>query len=284
MGDETKLRRRAVIRPLCPIHLKPMSGPVDHVDFYSCAQRGCELHWRASSDYFRFFQGKPFRTIQQIQEEVICSQPGHGHKFIAERRGTKGIWECSAEGCLETEIRLLPPTGVWEVPKEDRRSVASEVPSKSPRSTQDRAPINNVPAAGERPAWVWAISIFYALSFVVLVLAMYLVFSGAIPMTPQLKAGLERMTPLDYIVIIVEPLLSVFAAVALFLMRRQATYLFWASFAVGVASTAWQFAIGSGATAFNSKPGAGYGGLIGFGIQLAVCFYVQNLRIQGTLR
>ncbi len=284
MGDEIKLRRRAVIRPLCPIHLKAMSGLIDGADYYSCPQHGCGLHWRASSDYFRIFHGKPFRTIQQLQEELICSLPGHGHKFIAERRGTKAVWECSAEGCLETEVRLLPPKGVWEIPKEDIRSAANEVPSRRPRSTQDRAALNNVPSAGERPGWVWAICIFYAASFAVLVLIMYLFFSGAIPMTPQLKAVLGKMTAVNYIVIIGEPLLSVSAAVALFLLRREATYLFWSSFALAAASAMWQFAAGSGATAFNSKPGVGAGGLIGFGIQLAVCFYVENLRVQGTLR
>jgi hypothetical protein len=144
--------------------------------------------------------------------------------------------------------------------------------------------VNKVTAARKRPGWVWAISIFYAISFVVLVLSMYLVFSGAIPMTPQLKADLGRMTAFDYIVIIVQPLLSVSAAVALFLLRRQATYLFWSSLAVAVASAVWQMALRSGTTAFNSRPGASTGGLIGFGIQLAVCFYVENLRIQGTLR
>ena len=119
MGDVTKPRRRPGIRPLCPIHLKEMSGPIDEtMDFYSCPKRGCELHWRAASDYFRFFQEKPYRTLPQLQEEVLCSKVGHGHKFIAKRRGSKAVWECSVEGCSETEERLLPPASLWDIPKE----------------------------------------------------------------------------------------------------------------------------------------------------------------------
>ena len=77
-------------RPLCPIRLKEMSGPIDEtMGFYSCSKRGCELHWRTASDYFRFFEAKPFRTFPQLQEEVLRYKVGHGHKFIAGRRGTR---------------------------------------------------------------------------------------------------------------------------------------------------------------------------------------------------
>jgi hypothetical protein len=285
MGDVIKPGRRAGIQPLCPIHLKEMSGPIDEtMDFYSCPQRGCQLHWRASFDYFRFYQEKPFRTFQQLQEEVLCSKAGHGHKFIAGRSGNKALWECSVEGCSETEEKSLPPRGIWEIPKEQRRSVVNEVSSERPLSTYDRAATNEAPLTKKRPGWVWAICIFYSISFVVLCLLMYLIFSGAVPMTPQLKAALARLSAFDYVVIIVQPLLSISAAVALFLLRRQATFLFWSSLAVAVAADVWQFALGSGMTAFNSRPGASSGAFFGFGIQLAVCFYAESLRIQGTLR
>ena len=119
MGDITKSGRRAGIRPLCPIHLKEMSGPIDEtMEFYSCPQRGCELHWQAAYDYFRFLQGKPFRTFPQLQEEVFCSKVAHGHKFIARVKWSKAVWECSVDGCSETEVRPLPPASLWDIPKE----------------------------------------------------------------------------------------------------------------------------------------------------------------------
>jgi len=50
-----------------------MSGPIgETTDFNWCPKRGCELHWRAASDYFRFFQEKPYRTIPQLQGEILC--------------------------------------------------------------------------------------------------------------------------------------------------------------------------------------------------------------------
>jgi hypothetical protein len=285
MGDVIKPGRRAGIRPLCPIHLKEMSGPIDEtMDFYSCPQRGCQLHWRPSFDYFRFFQEKPFRTFQQLQEEVLCSKAGHGHKFIAGRSGNNALWECSVEGCSETEEKPLPPRGIWEIPKEQRRSVVNEVPSERPLSTYHRATMNEVPEAKERPGWVWAICIFYAVIFVFAALSVYVVFSGSIPITPEYKAYFESLTAFDYVVSIVQPVLLLSAAVALFLLRRQATFLFWLSLAVKMGSDLWHFALKSGISPIYSKPGASTGAYIAFGMQLAVCFYAENLRKQGTLR
>lgn len=123
MSETPKPRRRVAIRPLCPIHLDQMHGPVQGAtEYYSCPRRGCELHWSPASDYFRFFQGAPFRTFPQLQEEVLCSKSGHGHKFIARTKWDRAVWECSAEGCPETEQRPLPPAGLWELPKEKSRS------------------------------------------------------------------------------------------------------------------------------------------------------------------
>ena len=65
-------------------------------------------------------------------------------------------------------------------------------------------------------------------------------------MTPQFKAYIGGLTAVDYIFTYVQPLLSISAAVALFLLRRQATYLFWSLLAVGVASHVWQYDLRSG--------------------------------------
>src|SRR5579863_1953165 len=125
MGDLINPKRRVGIRPLCPIHLEEMSGPTDETtQFFSCRRRGCDLHWSPSSDYFRFFEGKPFRTFPQLQEEVFCSKVSHGHKFIAKVKWSKAVWECSVEGCAETEGRPLPPSSLWEAPKERSRSAS----------------------------------------------------------------------------------------------------------------------------------------------------------------
>jgi hypothetical protein len=268
-----------------------MAGPFDvdgTMEFYSCETPGCELHWRATSDYFRFFQGKPFRTVRQVQEETLCPMPGHGHKFIARRKGNKAVWECSVEGCTETEEKLLSPARVWELPEDGSHSVAAAAAPVTAdhlqRPLADPGAMKKVPATKKRPGWVWVISIYYTISFVVLGVFTMMILSGLLPMTPQLKAYFANLTALDYLLSIGQPFLSLSAAVALFLLSKKATYLFWASLVVAVASSLWHFAAKGGLAAHGAKPGTSMGALIGFGIQLAVCFYAESLRLRGTLR
>jgi hypothetical protein len=282
MGDTAKLSRRAGIRPLCPIHFEVMSGSADEtLEFYSCRRPGCDLHWRSASDYFRLSQGQP---SQQPLEHVLCTKDGHGHKFIARRSGSKAIWECPVEGCLETEVRPLPSKSQNGITKELTQSVAAGVPSERPRTIYDRGPGNGVPATKKRPGWVWVISIWFAISSVVASLLAYLTFSGVIPMTPQLKAYIGSLSTIDYVFTVVQPLLSISAAVALFLLRRQATYLFWLLLAVGVASHVWQYDLRIGITGSGSTPDASTGAFFAMGIQLAICIYVESLKRRGTLR
>lgn len=281
MGDTSKLSRRAGIRPLCPIHFEEMSGSADEtLEYYSCPRRGCDLHWRSASDYFRLSQGQP---SQQPLEHVLCTKEGHGHKFIAGRSLTKAIWECSVEGCLETEERPLPSKSQNGITKELSQSVVAEVPSERPRSIYNREARMEGHATKKRPGWVWFISIWYAISFVVASLMAYLTFSGIIPMTPQFKAYIGGLTAVDYIFTYVQPILSISAAVALFLLRRQATYLFWSLLAVGVASHVWQYDLRSRVTEVQSMPGGSIGVLFALGIQFAICIYVQDLKKRGTL-
>ena len=280
MADTAKLSRRAGIRPLCPIHFEEMSGSADvTLEYYSCPRHGCDLHWRSASDYFRLSQGQP---SQQQQEHVLCTKEGHGHKFIARKSMGRAIWECPVEGCLETEERPLPSKSQNGKAKELTQTVAADVPSESPRFVYDREAKGAGPATSKRPGWVWFISIWYTISFVVASLMAYLTFSGIIPMTPQFKAYIGGLTAVDYVFTAVQPLLSVSAAVALFLLRRQATYLFWSLLAVGVASRVWQYDLKSG-TGVHSIPGGSPGVLFAIGIQLAICVYVENLKRRGTL-
>jgi hypothetical protein len=281
MGDTTKLSRRAGIRPLCPIHFEEMSGSADEtLEFYSCPRHGCDLHWRSASDYFRLSQGQP---SQQPLEHVLCTKEGHGHKFIARRSGSKAIWECPVEGCLETEERPLPSKSQNGISKELTQSVAAGVPSEKPRFTYDREAKNGGPATKKRPGWVWVISVWYTISFVLASVLAYLTFSGLIPMTPQFKAYIGGLTAIDYIFTIIQPLLSVSAAVALFLLRRQATYLFWSLLAVGVASHVWQYDLRSGISGAHSMPGGSPGAFFAMGVQFAICIYVENLKRRSTL-
>ena len=214
---------------------------------------------------------------------MLCTKEGHGHKFIARKSGSKAIWECPVEGCLETEERPLRSKSQNGKAKELTQTVAADVPSESPRFVYDREAKGEGPATSKRPGWVWFISIWYTISFVVASLMAYLTFSGIIPMTPQFKAYIGGLTAVDYVFTAVQPLLSVSAAAALFLLRRQATYLFWSLLAVGVASRVWQYDLRSGMAGTQSMPGGTTGVFFAMGIQLAICIYVENLKRRGTL-
>lgn len=280
MGDTAKLTRRAGIRPLCPIHFEGMSGSPDaSLEFYSCERRGCELHWRSASDYFRLSQGQP---SQQALEHVLCTKDGHGHKFISRKSGSKAIWECSVEGCLETEERPLRSKSQNGITKDLTQSVVAEVPSEKPRAIYDRVARKEGPATKKRPGWVWFICTWYAIIFVIAAVSMYLIFSGKLPKTPQMDAYIGSLSTSDYVLGVVGPLLSISAAATLFLLRKVATYLCWSSFALSVASHVWQYDL-RGATGFHSTPAASAGALIGMGLHFAVCVYVQDLKKRGTL-
>jgi hypothetical protein len=184
---------------------------------------------------------------------------------------------------LETEERPLPSKSQNGIAKDLTQSVVAEVPSEKPRTIYDRDAKIKGQATKKRPGWVWVISVWYTISFVVTSLLAYLTFSGIIPMTPQFKAYIGGLTAIDYLFTVVQPLLSVSAAVALFLLRRQATYLFWSLLAVGVASHVWQYELGSRTTGAQSMPGGGTGAFFAMGVQFAICVYVQNLKRRGTL-
>jgi hypothetical protein len=125
MGDVTKHKARKGIKPLCPVHQEEMSGPIDEaMEFYLCRRSGCEMCWRAVSEYFRFVREVPFRTIMQMQQQVHCSKVGHGHKFLARVNGDRGVWECSIEGCSETEEKPLAPKNHWDAPGPQKTSFA----------------------------------------------------------------------------------------------------------------------------------------------------------------
>lgn len=135
----------------------------------------------------------------------------------------------------------------------------------------------------KRPTWVWIICVFYLVSFLWTSLSWYMIFSGSIVLSPEVKAYMESLTSFDYGLTTIQALISISAAVALFFLRKQAYYLFWSSFGVGLFAIAWQTALRSWLTAMRSIKGGTTGELIGMGILLAVCIYTRKLRKQGRL-
>jgi hypothetical protein len=134
-----------------------------------------------------------------------------------------------------------------------------------------------------RPVWVWVISAYYILSLLWGWLAFYVVLSGSIPMTPEAKAYVEGLTSIDYAMTAIQGLISLSAAVSLFLLRKEAYYLFWLSLVTLISMTLWHVFGRQWLSAMESMKGATAGGISGLVILIAVCLYVTRLRKSGKL-
>jgi hypothetical protein len=276
--------RRAGIQPWCPFHLDAMIEPAGKTaDYYSCRRPYCGLHWGAATDYFRFVNQKPFRTPEQEPDETLCPQPGHGHMFISGTRNYLALWECSVEGCSETQEKQIPAPNVWAIPRDQRQSYnPAEIPAQP--AMPNRPAVKSVRGARKRPRGVWMISILYTLSFLLLVRFVFLVASGALPVSTQLRQYLANLGTIGVFLAIFQPLLALTAAIALFLLRKEATFFFWILLGIAFISNGWSFAVRSGLPGTQGGPGLGVGVIISMVLQLCTCLYVQQLRMEGTLR
>ncbi|MDA8243597.1 MAG: hypothetical protein M0025_05705 [Elusimicrobia bacterium] len=132
-----------------------------------------------------------------------------------------------------------------------------------------------------RPALVWIIGVFYALSALWTGLAYYLLLAGKVQLTPLQQQYYEGLTAADYAVTAVIVLLNLLGAGALLALRRSAFWLFAAGLAVSVGSTAWELAAKDWVQAFGGSGIAGMAG--GWVIAAGVCFYARRLASRGVL-
>jgi hypothetical protein len=138
-------------------------------------------------------------------------------------------------------------------------------------------------APRKRPFWVWLISIFYALSFVYSLLSLYIAFSGSIPLTPEVKAYFASLTRFDWALAVTQGVVTLSAAIALFLLRKAAYYLFCGAVTIALVTTVWQTLARPWLTALGSMRGATTGAVLGLGIILAVFLYSRKLMKEGRL-
>ena len=133
-----------------------------------------------------------------------------------------------------------------------------------------------------RPALVWVICAYYALGTLGTVRAFSLLHSGALPLTSAQAQYFQALGIFDYVAIITISLINAAAVVLLFLMRKQAVYLFPIGLVISLVLT------GSHALTKNWVAAMGVLGLVGevlgWGINIAVCLYVWRLLRRGMLR
>ena len=101
---------------------------------------------------------------------------------------------------------------------------------------------SNTAGTRKRPILVWVIFLYYVLSFPFIALSFYLVFSGAVPLTPGEQSYLGNLTPVDFWLTILLGVANFAGAIALFLLRRLAFYLFSGTLVLNVLMTIWHVA------------------------------------------
>jgi len=134
----------------------------------------------------------------------------------------------------------------------------------------------------KRPLLVWAVAIFYLFSTLFTLLSLYLVLGGSVPLTPEQKAYYDSLSALDYALSVAIAVTGLGGAVTLFLLRKQALYLFCFSLALNISMTVWHLQARSASAALGS-PGT-IGMVVGLGIVAAVCCYAWNLKRSGVLK
>jgi hypothetical protein len=133
----------------------------------------------------------------------------------------------------------------------------------------------------KRPGWVWAISIFFFLSAGWTLLSLYLIDTGAIPLSAIQEAYFNSLTGADYGLTIFIGLANLLGAVALFLLRKLAFYLFVTAFGANLILTVWHMVTKGWVAAIG---GAGLvGAVIGWVLLAAVCIYSWKLIQRGVL-
>jgi len=134
---------------------------------------------------------------------------------------------------------------------------------------------------GKRPKLVWAVFLFYVLSVGYTALSFFLIFSGVFPVTPEQATYFGNLSVFDWAITALTGSLNVAGAIAIFLLRKIAFYLFSAAFVLVILQTLVHTITTNFVTALGG-PGA-VGALIGYGILLAVCVYAWNLKGRGVL-
>ena len=135
---------------------------------------------------------------------------------------------------------------------------------------------------GKRPKLVWAVFLFYILSAGYNILLLTLVYSGLIPVTPDPATYFRNLSTFDLVITVLSGTLQVAGAIAIFLLRKIAVYLFSAAFVLVILETLVHTYTTNFMDALGG-PGA-VGVLIVYGILFAVCIYAWRLSARGVLK
>ena len=133
----------------------------------------------------------------------------------------------------------------------------------------------------KRPVLVWIIFIFYLISSVQVIVAMFFVAAGGVDMAPEQQAYLAKFTVMDRVIGYVNAGLSLVGVSLLFSLRKQAVNVLALAFSLNLFSTAvvWLRTDPAAVTSVQGLIGQGLG-IAMFGL---LVFYAWRLNKRGLL-
>ncbi len=131
-----------------------------------------------------------------------------------------------------------------------------------------------------RPVLVWLILIFILFGTAVWLFSVTVLSSGTIPLDSGTQAAVDEITTADYSVGFVQMAVYLTAAIALFMMRKAAVYIFVAALCIDFGVLVWNVL---GASRADGDMEMIFG-VIGLGITLAICLYALKLSLTERLQ
>lgn len=136
-------------------------------------------------------------------------------------------------------------------------------------------------AQAQRPAWVWAISLFFLGASLAISIAFVLALTGALPLAVAQQSYLDNLTPLDFMLIGSVMTANLVGAFFLVQMRGAAVPLLVTGWGMGLFELAWH------AAAKGWLPALGAPGAVGFAaanlLSLLIIVYALGLARRGIL-
>ena len=132
-----------------------------------------------------------------------------------------------------------------------------------------------------RPLAVWVIAIFYLLSIVSTLLSLVSVLTGVVEVTPAQQRYFDSLGPVDYLGNSLILLISAWAVVEFFLMRKAAVRAFVIALVMNIGLTAFHL------VATNWREAAGESALatviVSWIVSVGVLLYAKHLQQRGLL-
>jgi hypothetical protein len=133
-----------------------------------------------------------------------------------------------------------------------------------------------------RPAWVWAISLFFLAASLAISAAFVLALTGVLPLAPAQQAYLDKLTPVDFMLIGSVMTANLAGAFYLVQMRGAALPLLMVGWGAGLFELGWH-AIAKGWLAALGAPGVA-GFVAANLLSLIIIVYALGLARRGILR